>query len=186
MHRWLVVLLLFSGCAFGLSGPDPDRPRSKAPECDTGKGLVVLDGMAAATAGVIAMSLAGENEPAIALVPLAIGSLYLAGAISGNNSVNKCRKAMGEYESYFAGHDPEDTRRPATTPAEPTSVAAAPAPAPIAVPATPAMTTQPAVPTAAAPPAPPVAKPATKPAAKPAPAPAKQDDDWADFWQEVE
>src|SRR5262245_16834701 len=97
MHRWLLVLLSISGCAFGIAGPDPDRPRSQMPKCDTGKGLVMLDGVMAATAGVIAISLAGETEPAIALLPLSIGAIYAGGAVRGNSNANKCRKAMGEW-----------------------------------------------------------------------------------------
>lgn len=105
MHRWLVVLLLFSGCAFGLSGPDPDRPRNQPPKCDTGKGLVVLDGVVAATSGILALSLAGDTEPAIALLPASIGALYLAGAITGNSKVNRCRAATSEYEQYTAARE---------------------------------------------------------------------------------
>ena len=91
MRCWLAVMLLLSGCAFGLSGPDPDAPRSKRPNCDTGKGLVALDGAMAATSGLVALSIAGDSEPAVALLPLAIGSIYAAGAIRGNINVNGCR-----------------------------------------------------------------------------------------------
>jgi hypothetical protein len=183
MHRWAVVLLLYSGCAFGLTGPDPDLPRSKVPQCDTGKGLVALDGVIAATAGIVAIGLAGENEPSIALVPLAIGSIYLGGAIRGNSTVNKCRKAIGEYESYVASLEtapaakpddemPEPPRRPPLTARaeQPTPTPVPPpSPAPVVVP-TPA----------------PAAAPAPKAAAKPAPAPAEKDDEWSEFWREVD
>jgi hypothetical protein len=210
MHRWLVVMLLFSGCAFGLSGPDPDRPRSQVPKCDTGKGLVVLDGAMAVTSGVIAMSVAGETEPAIALLPLSIGALYMAGAINGNSKVNKCRKAMGEYENYMVAHealpeggasrdkdgeeDEEDrppklpmlpAQEPASqtiTPAAPTTLAtrqpALPLPAPQQQP-------PPAAPVQPAPAAPAQAGPPTPAKAK-APPKREPDDDWTDFWREVE
>lgn len=184
MHRWAVVMLLYSGCAFGLSGPDPDQPRSKVPQCDTGKGLVALDAVVAATAGVVALGLAGETEPEVALVPLAIGSLYVAGALRGNSNVNKCRKAMGEYETYMASRDTlraiendEDIqRRPVTArveqPESPAASPASPAPAPVA---------PPAAPTPA-----PAAAPTLKSVAKPAPVPAAQDDEWSEFWREVD
>lgn len=212
MHRWLAVMLLFSGCAFGLSGPDPDRPRSKMPKCDTGKGMVVLDGVMAATAGIVAISLAGDTEPAVALLPMSIGAIYAAGALRGNNNVNKCRAAMAEYESYAAVQGtmppPRDEiplddepvpRAPAVTaqantPRQPlaTPVAAPPAAPPLATPASPLP--PPAAPAArtTAPSAPPVATAPAKPVpARPAPgkqAPAKQtgDDEWSDFWREVE
>lgn len=190
MHRAVVVLLLVSGCAFGIEGPDPSRPRSQMPRCDTGKGLVVLDGVMAATAGALALSLVDTSEPAVALLPASIGALYLAGAVRGNGAANRCRAAMDDFESYQAARDtlpppdeeprprprpPEGPMTPASQPAAAASVAAAPAPAP-AVPAT-----------VAPPPAPaatPVAAPATPaPARRPAPAP---DDDWSAFWREVE
>jgi hypothetical protein len=188
MHRWLVVLLLYSGCAFGLSGPDSDRPRSKMPQCDTGKGLVVLDGVMATAAGLVALSLAGENEPAVALLPAGLGALYLGGAISGNRSVNKCRAAMTEYETYMASGsmrppvdvpDEQPIAPPRRAPIATTQQAAAPVAA-IAEPTQPAIAVPPQAP-AASPPAVP------KPAGKPAPAPKQQDQaDWSEFWREVE
>src|SRR5262245_36226155 len=116
MRCWWLAVLLLSGCAFGLSGPDPDAPRSQMPKCDTGKGLVALDGAMAATSGVVAISLAGDSEPALALLPLSIGAIYLAGAVRGNSNVNKCRKATGEYETYMAGRETMPGDEPATTP----------------------------------------------------------------------
>ena len=176
-------MLLFPGCAFGLTGPDPNRPQGKVPECDTGKGLVVLDGMVATAAGIVAIGLASADEGEAALIPLSLGALYIGGAILGNNRVNECRKAMGEFESYMAAREIDDTeRRPVRRvqpPESPPSVAVvpppvAPPPAPVAAPVPPAATV-------------PTPKPAVAPA-KPAPppAPAKRDDEWSDFWQEGE
>ena len=96
MHRLLVALLLTQGCAFGIEGPDPNRPRSQMPKCDTGKGAVALDGTMATLAAIVALSLVSEDESAVALVPLGIGSIYAAGAISGNSAANRCRAAMSD------------------------------------------------------------------------------------------
>jgi outer membrane biosynthesis protein TonB len=204
MQRWGVVLLVITGCGFGVTGPDPDRPRSKVPICDTGKGPVVLDGAMAAVAGVVALSLAGDSEPAIALVPLSIGAIYLAGAVRGNSNANKCRRAMGEFESYASGRDtqPSDERVGRLRPPEPEQpaeyappVAASsvappapriaptppPAPAPVPAPAQQAPASAPAP--AAAPPSAP--RPAPAKAAPPAPA-SDDDRDWSAFWREVE
>ncbi len=193
MHRAVVVLLLVSGCAFGIEGPDPARPRSQMPRCDTGKGLVVLDGVMAATAGALALSLVDTSEPAVALLPASIGALYLAGAVRGNGAANRCRAAMDDFESYQAARDtlpppdeeprprprpPEGPMTPASQPAAAASVVAAPA-APAPAPAVPATVAPPPAPAAT-----PVAAPATPaPARRPAPAP---DDDWSAFWREVE
>jgi hypothetical protein len=197
MQRWAAVLVLFSGCAFGLSGPDPDRPRSKMPKCDTSKAMVALDGAMAMTLGLVAIAVAGE-EPAIGLLPASIGAIYLGGAIRGNSNVNKCRAAMSEFETYAearaAGPEPADDvvlddaevrrMRPALGPAPQADTSNQPTPAVVVAPP-PAQVTAPGP--APAPAAPPVVKaaPAAKaPAGKPA-APA-QDDDWADFWREVD
>ena len=78
MHRWLVVLSLISGCSFGLSGPDPLRPRNQLPECDTSKGLVVLDAVAATTAGLIGTSVASQTDSAaVVLLPVSIAAIYV-------------------------------------------------------------------------------------------------------------
>lgn len=185
MHRCAVVLLLYSGCAFGLSGPDQNQPRWKVPQCDTGKGLVALDGVMAATSGVVALSLAGESEPALALLPVAIGTIYLAGAIRGNSNVNKCRKAIGEYESYAVSRDTmraieNDDQRPAQERPPITARVDQPAPPATTGPA-------PVAPASGPMPAPAVAPaPAPRGAAKPPPVPAAPDDDWSEFWREVD
>ena len=159
----------------------------------------------AATSGVVALSLAGDTEPAVALLPLAIGSIYAAGAIRGNINVNKCRKATGEYESYMAGREtmPEDiASRPVLPPRDmreappgaepPVTLATQPAgpapgmqpiPAPVVVAPTPAP-----APVAAQPPPPQQQPPAQqRPGTKAAPAKKQEpQDDWSDFWREVE
>ncbi len=182
------------------------------PKCDTGKGLVVLDGVMAATAGVVALSLAGENESSLALLPLGIGALYVGGAVSGNTKVNKCRQAMADYEDYLAAREtlpagavpparddnddddgkrvPRRTALPAPEPASQTLTPAAPTTLATRQPAQVPVAPQPqAVPPPA--PAQPVAAtpaPAAKAPARPAkPAPKQAaDDDWSDFWREVE
>ena len=190
MQRWGVVLLLITGCGFGISGPDPDQPRSKVPICDTGKGPVVLDGAMAAVSGIVAISLL-ESEPVAALLPLSIGAIYLAGAMRGNSNANKCRKAMGDYESYMAAREtmpageqvgrlrPPEPKQPVEY-APPITASTTPPPAPRLAPTPPP---------AAAPapvPAPAPAPSAAKPAAKTAPPPADGDRDWSAFWREVE
>jgi hypothetical protein len=204
MQRWLAVLVLFSGCAFGLSGPDPDRPRGRMPKCDTSKALVAVDGAMALTSGLIAVTLADTSEPAVALLPLSIGAIYLAGAVRGNSNVNKCRAAMSEFENYTAARytmpeggasaqreDEEELPQREVTPpphtemikqpapVASTAVATAPQPQQRVIPAPPAP-----VPAPAPAPAPTAKAPAAKSAAKPAPKQA--DDDWSDFWREVE
>lgn len=177
MTRWLLAaLLVFSGCAYALSGPEPGRPRNQVPECDTSKGLVVLDGAMATTMGVVTLSMVSGTEPAVALLPLAIGAIYLGGAVKGNAAVNRCRVAMDEYARYpgdrFVADDADDDRprRSASRVENPTVQAAMPQ----APPSRPAPAPQ--------------AQPALQPPAQPAPArpqPADGETDWSDFWREV-
>lgn len=101
----LVSSSLLGGCAFSLSGPDPSRPRNRAPECDTSKGLVVLDGLMATAMGVATLALVNEPEPGIALLPLTLGAVYLGGAVKGNSAVNKCREATNEYQGAETARD---------------------------------------------------------------------------------
>jgi hypothetical protein len=193
MHRWLLVMLLFSGCAFSISGPEPDRPRHKMPRCDTGKGLVALDGAMAAIAGVAAVSVASE-EPALALLPLALGSIYVGGAVRGNNNANKCRAAMGEYESYIAAREtlasspPSYVNAPIAPPGAEPVASHVDMQQPLAPPAMQAPPPAPVPPPSTAPiAAPPPARPAAKPAGKPAPAPRLVSaEQWGEFWREVE
>jgi hypothetical protein len=183
------------------------------PKCDTSKALVALDGAMAMTTGLVAVAIAGDTEPAVALLPLSVGALYLAGAIRGNSNVNKCRAAMMEFENYTAARDTlppvqdnvavEDDeptpKRPKLDPALPPhaepikqpppapSAPAASSPAPVA--AAPAPTVAPApTATATAPTAKSAAKPAAKSPAKSAgkSAPKPADDEWSDFWREVD
>lgn len=179
MPRWVLPIILVTGCAFSVQGPSPDRPRNQIPKCDTGKGLVALDGVMAATAGVVALSLVANDLDAAALLPLGIGALYVAGAVHGSRAADACRAEIDNFEMSLASrdtmrlNDSADERprpRPAVVdapPQPPIPVVQPPAPQPVPPPQ---QTPQPA-------PQKPVAKPAPKP---------KQDDDWSDFWREVQ
>lgn len=102
MPRRLVAAAVLSsvlgGCGYSLSGPKPDRPRNQIPECDTSKGFVVIDGLMATVLGVATLSMLNTSEPAVALLPLSIGAIYLGGAIKGASAVNECNKARSEWE----------------------------------------------------------------------------------------
>jgi outer membrane biosynthesis protein TonB len=129
----------------------------------------------ATSSGIVAMSLVANDLGAAALLPLGIGALYLAGAVHGSRAADACRAEIDEFESSLAARDTLRLNAP-----EP------PQPRPAVVDAQP----QPPIPVAVQPPPPPPpqqapAPPPPKPAAKPAPKP-KQDDDWRDFWREVE
>jgi hypothetical protein len=189
MPRRLVAALLASsvlgGCAYSLSGPSPNRQRNEPPECDTSKSLVVIDGLMATALGVAGLSIASTDEPAVALLPLAIGAIYLGGAIKGNTAVNKCRAATSEYGGAEVARNTlstmdaqadagETARRPSDVvpqlPYQPTPYPGQAAYSP---------TQQPPYASPA---------PAKTPPAQAAPPPhssAAGDEDWSDFWREV-
>lgn len=121
MPRRLVAALLLSsvlgGCGYSLTGPAPNRPRDVVPECDTSKALVVIDGLLATALGIATLSLVSSEEPAVALLPLALGAIYLGGAVSGNTTVNKCIAARSEFDDSSAARETiaeeeEDDGRP--------------------------------------------------------------------------
>jgi hypothetical protein len=95
------MLVALAGCSFSLSGPDPQRPARQVPRCDTGKGLVLTDGLIATTAGIAATSLALDNN-VVAILPAVIGAVFIGALIHGNNAVDDCRR---ENEKYVAELD---------------------------------------------------------------------------------
>ncbi len=159
MARWF--LLLLTGCSLTLSGPDPNRPRSKAPVCDTSKSLVALDGVLAATMGVIAVAAAGNSDGGAAVAPALFGALFVASAIHGNNVVNDCHREMDNYDQMMAARDAVPPPRPMLAP-------------PSAI--------EPQVPPQ---PEPPPALPQAQPQPAPQPPPAPSGDRWQAFWREV-
>ena len=198
MSRWLVVLTLMTGCGFGLSGPDPQRPREQLPKCDTGKGAVVVDGLMATVATIVALSLVAADEPAGALIPAGIGAAYIGGAVHGSRAVDECRAAMDDYASMIAAREQLDRQGPPGgigDELEPTPpprkkppvnpVVVAPPPAEETVEEAPPVA--PVAPTAPVkqPPAPTKQPPAAKqpPAKQPSP---PSEDEWQDFWREVQ
>jgi hypothetical protein len=182
MARWVLPIILVTGCAFSVQGPSPDRPRNEIPKCDTGKGLVALDGVMATASGIVAMSLVANDLGAAALLPLGIGALYVAGAIHGNRAADACRTEIDNFESSLAARDTlrmNDTADEQPRP-RPAVVDAQPQP-PIPVVQPPPPPQQPPAPPPQQAPQPAPQKPVAKPAPKPT-----QDDDWSDFWREVQ
>jgi hypothetical protein len=181
------VLAGLAGCSLALSGPDPHRPANTAPECDTGKGLVGVDGLFGAGFAIGSLAALGSDEGGIAAITGLISVAFIASAVSGNSTVNECRADM----AVFAGRPELPPPRPEAEP--PPAVASRPAVKKPAQKPEATLDPEPEQPPAPAtiepPPLPVVARP-TKPAkpakpaapAKPAPAPS---DDWADFWTEV-
>jgi outer membrane biosynthesis protein TonB len=110
MTRWFVTLLLggslaLSGCSMALTGPSPERPRGKAPQCDTSKGLVFVDALLASTLGIVAVSV-GSNNGGEAVIPLIGAGVFVASAIHGNNVVNECNRDLANYDSEMASLRP--------------------------------------------------------------------------------
>jgi len=210
MSRWLVVMVLMTGCGFSLSGPDPQQPREQVPKCDTGKGAVVVDGLMATVASVVALALIANDEPAGALIPAGIGAIYIGGAVHGSRAVDACRQRMDEFSEMVAardqirrgppGNDVEDPRLPPNRgkvpPPAPGQLADMPppeqqtqlppeqqTPPPQQVPPE-QMPQQPPQQVAPQQQQPKQPKQTKQPKQKQPPPPAE--DDWSDFWREVQ
>ena len=193
MTRWFLTLLVggslaLSGCSLALSGPSPERPRMKAPQCDTSKALVFVDALVASTLGIVAVSV-GSNNGSEAILPLVGAGVFVASAIHGNNVVNECNREIGNYNSELASATPDPDaepreaivapRQPGMAPPavamQPTLAAQSqPAPLPMQPPPPPAAP-QPAPP-------PPQSQPQSQPQPQPQPA---SSEPWAAFWKEA-
>lgn len=196
----VLALTSVAGCSLALSGPDSNRPKNRSPECDTGKGLVGLDGVVGSVFATSALVALTEDEQGIAAVTGLLAAAYIGAAIKGNTSVNECRSALAAYNTRTYDPGPEEPEVATTRPRQP-SRPAEPRPAPLPPeytqpqspsarpPVAPPTVTPPAVapPVAVAPPPTPVKTPPPwkdPKAARPAPA-AEAPVDWRDFWTEV-
>jgi hypothetical protein len=124
MARWL--LLLLTGCSLTLSGPDPNRPRSKQPTCDTRKTLVALDGVMTGALAIIAVAAASNNDGGAAVAPGLLAAAFLGSAIHGNNVVNACHQDFEAYDQAMAAQQivpalqPQPQPQPQPPPPPPT------------------------------------------------------------------
>jgi hypothetical protein len=198
MARWFLILL--SGCSLTLSGPDPNRPRTNRPTCDTGKGLVALDGVLAATLGLVAIGVASSDGGA-AVAPGLLGSLFLLSAVHGNSTVDACNREMDNWAATMTPPVPPDEpvaqlHPPMPTPAPMQPSMAGPMQPPLPAPMQPSVpapmqpstppAVQPAVIASQPPPPQPAPRPVTAPRVQQPPPPrADNDDTWASFWLEV-
>ena len=209
--RTVVLVLLCavgtSGCAVAAAkGPGPGPVRiDRKPDCNDGKGAVVLDGIGATVLGVSALAAFSADEGGVgAALGLATVGL-IASAVAGSRSADRCRLAEEQWGNLVLTAR-TDARRLAPSPIvlDEDGDPIAPSPRPVAVtpkvvaPVTPA--TRPVAPATLPTPSRPVTPPATPTATA---APADDDDgaaddgaaddattsddpgDWSAFWREV-
>lgn len=184
-----------TGCSLALSGPDPGRAASEVPRCDTGKGLVGIDGVVGGGLALGSLVALGADEPETALISGVFAAAFIGAAMRGNRVANECRAAFAAYtpepaEPFRAEVAPPAPRSP-VVPGPPApwqigpeaegtpAAASAQAPADEPAPPTPAMP----VPESSAAPARP-ARPAPDRPARPPASPAGADA-WGEFWREV-
>lgn len=173
-------------CSLSISAPAANRKRNQMPVCDSGKGLVAVDSLAAIAFGVGGLAALSEDQGtgAVALVGAA---LFTAAALHGSSNADKCREAMADYGREMMAVAPDvevrrtPTRRrrldpePEATPDDPQPPRTARTPTPPAPEPVPAPE--------------PAPDPGTKPAPTPepgtAPEPPRGVRDWTQFWREV-
>lgn len=190
-----MALTAVAGCSFALSAPDPNRPKASAPECDTGKGLVGLDGLVGGSLAVAGLALLGNDEASGAAITGLLGVAFIASAVRGNTAVNECRTAIAAYHMQPYDPGPEEPQladeRPRVRPRTQPAVKPPPQPATIMQPpvdpyadAEPEVFAKPS-PTRPAPIRPTPTKPAPAKPVPTGPEPAAEAADWKDFWTEV-
>lgn len=185
------VLLVVSGCALAIEGPDPQRPRTEVPKCDTGKGAVGMDGLMVAVFGIASLATFAAGEEGSGLAFGATSGLFLASGMRGNGAANECRAAYDEYNALMAQRQlleeeprprPVVVKRPTKRPPK-QPVAIEPAQPLVEDPqsrdvAAPYATPRPAVT--------PEPEPAATKRSPPARTPTAADqDDWSSFWKEA-
>jgi hypothetical protein len=187
----VVALTSVAGCSLALSGPEANRPRSKAPECDTGKGLIALDGVFGSVFATSALVALSEDAESVAAVTGLIAAAYLGAAFRGNTKVNECRDALAVYNTqtpYDPGpEEPTVATRP-SAPARTAEPAPSALPPEYAQPQPPAVTPPPVAAPVPPPPSPIKTVPPWKESKTAPPRPVRTVDapaDWRDFWTEV-
>ena len=153
----IILSLAATSCALTLDGPKPRRARIEVPRCDTGKGLVAIDGVAAGLSSLGAAIALDEEQALATVLATGLAITFVASAVSGHRRVDRCRAAFGEYEAAIRYTPP--------TVASPT----------VASPAAP-----PAAPPAASPPV--VRDEEPVETSVPEPEPDETADPWRDFW----
>jgi hypothetical protein len=181
-----------TGCAVAAArGPEPGPVRADhRPDCNTGKGGVVADGLGATVLGISTLGLAAADEGGIAaLTGLATVGL-IASAVAGSRSADRCSAALEDWEGLVLARrtqDLEDERREARAAR---GVAVKPPvkpPAPVEPPPAVVATTTPTTTVVKPPPPPrsPVADAGDDDADADADTEAAADGDWSAFWREV-
>jgi outer membrane biosynthesis protein TonB len=192
--RWFLNLLLggslaLSGCSMALSGPSPERPRGKAPQCDTSKSLVFVDALIAGTLGIVAVSV-GSNNGGEAVIPLIGAGVFVASAVHGNNVVNECNRDVESYDAELASMRPLPPN-PDAEPPRPVVAMRPPMAPPQMQPSPPPQPQTPSQPPSQPPwqpqPQPqPQSQPQSQPQPQPQPQPqASSSEPWAAFWKET-
>ena len=102
----MVVACTLGACSLSISAPAADRKRNQVPDCDTGKGLVAIDALAAVGFGVGGLAALSEDQGtgAIALVGAA---LFTAAALHGSNNADKCKTAIADYGKEMSALAPD-------------------------------------------------------------------------------
>lgn len=163
-----------SACSLGISAPAANRRRNELPDCDTSKGLVALDSLAAIGLGVGGLAALGEDE-GVGAVALVGAALFTAAALHGSGNADKCRAAIANYGLEMSGGQPtmEVRRTPKKRRPEPE-----PAPEPEEEPEEPVAKPKVQLPKPA-----PVEEPDPPEPPRTKPAPGARD--WSQFWREV-
>ncbi|MEZ4400062.1 MAG: hypothetical protein R3B06_08590 [Kofleriaceae bacterium] len=121
----LAVTVAGSGCSLAAArGPGPVRA-DRRPDCNSGKGAVFADGLAASVLGVLALAAAGESAGTAAVAGLS-SVVFVTSAVTGSRSADRCRAAIAQYDDLLAVREraAERDRREASAPPDPAGATA--------------------------------------------------------------
>ena len=99
-----------TGCAVAAArGPEPGPVRvDKRPDCNTGKGGVVADGLGASVLGISTLGLAAADEGGIAAITGLATVGLIASAVAGSRSADRCVEAQQTWEGLLVARREAD------------------------------------------------------------------------------
>lgn len=122
-----LIAVATSACSFTVTGPDPIRPRSKAPVCDrdanarmvldTGPALAGIVGTVLTTVLVVRLEIQNARDDSdasahmpktIILVPALVGGLYSWALVHNLRTTGACKRAWTGHDEWRREHRPQD------------------------------------------------------------------------------
>lgn len=133
IHKLAMLMVVLSGCSFGMHGIDPNWDRQQEPECTDSYAPVIIDGMMASVTATALSEIAEQGYPledSIVAGAIIISLVYTVSALTGVSKYNGCRVARADWHAREAIRASKAKAEPnATSSSAPRPRAAASSPA---------------------------------------------------------